>query len=292
MNSHAQVPTVLRLTDRLRVYFASRPRQDLSLTGYVDLDLEHPERILEVAEKPLLEPGGPGSFDEHGIMPASVFADGDTVRLYYSGWCRLAGKAPYHNTTGLAASEDGGRSFRRMVPGPVLDRIPEEPFSATSPWVIRVGDLWHVFYAPGLGWVEVGGKLEHIYDIRHGVSSDGIHWHRTGEVVFEQTHPEEAITRPTLWRRRDGEWWMWFCSRGSRGFRDGKNGYRIGFAVSSDLVRWRRDDPAAGIDLSVEGWDSQMMAYPCVVDTPAGLLMFYNGNDFGRGGFGYAVWEE
>jgi predicted GH43/DUF377 family glycosyl hydrolase len=292
MNTHAQVPTALVLPDRIRVYFSSRPRQDLSLTAYVDLDPLQPERILHVAAKPILEPGGPGSFDEHGIMPAAVVADGDVVRLYYSGWSRLNGKAPYHNSTGLAVSEDGGQTFRRLVPGPVLDRSAQEPFSATSPAVLRITNEWHVFYSSGLGWIDVDGKLEHIYDLRHATSADGIHWRRGGTPAVPQADPEEALTRPTLLRRGGDEWSMWFSARGSRGFREGRGAYRIGFARSRDLHEWRRDDRSAGIEASADGWDSEMIAYPCVVQTPRGLLMFYNGNGFGRDGFGYAVWEE
>jgi hypothetical protein len=290
MNTHAQVPTVLVLPDRIRAYFASRPRPDLSLTTYVDLDPEQPQRIIELAREPILQLGGPGSFDEHGNMPSAVVADGELVRLYYSGWRRLSGKAPYQNTTGLATSEDGGRTFRRWGDSPVLDVVPGEPFSATSPCVLRSGNLWHMFYSSGLAWIEVDGKTEHIYDIRHATSTDGICWQR-GPVAIAQSHPEEALTRATLWRR-NAEWAMWFCYRGSRGFRSGVGGYRIGFAVSSDLIHWRRNDSAAGIDLSAEGWDSQMLAYPCVVQTPLGLLLFYNGSDFGREGFGYAIWEK
>ena len=290
MNSHAQVPTTLVMPDRIRTYFASRPRSDRSLTTYVDLDLEQPHRILELAEEPILQPGGPGRFDEHGIMPAAVVADGNLVWLYYSGWRQLSGRVPYQNTTGLAVSEDGGRSFRRLSASPVLDAIPGSSLSATSPCVVRRGELWHMFYSSGLAWIDVDGKPEHIYDIRHATSRDGIGWQR-GPVAIAQSHPEEALTRPTL-LQRNAEWAMWFCYRGSRDFRTGAGGYRIGFAASSDLFQWERNDSVAGISLSAEGWDSQMVAYPCVTQSSNGLLMFYNGNDFGREGFGYAIWEE
>jgi predicted GH43/DUF377 family glycosyl hydrolase len=290
MNSHAQVPTALVLEDRIRVYVASRPRPDLSLTGYIDLDLTAPGRVLGMSEHPILDPGGPGTFDEHGIMPAAVVRDGNRVRLYYSGWSRLAGAAPYHNTTGLAISDDGGRTFRRECAGPVLDRAPHEPFSATSPCVVLHDGQWHIFYSAGLGWVEIEGKHEHVYDIRHAVSRDGIDWRRTARPSLPQAFPEEALTRPTILRRADGIWNMWFCHRGSRGFRGSGDAYRIGFARSSDLWEWSRDDRAAGIDVSDTGFDSEMIAYPCVVEVGDRLLMLYNGNGFGRDGFGCAEW--
>jgi hypothetical protein len=290
MNTHAQVPTALLLDDRIRVYIASRPKPGLSLTGYVDLNIAQPNRVLAVSDHPILELGGPGSFDEHGIMPSAVVRDGERVRLYYSGWSRLGSRAPYHNTTGLAVSEDGGRTFRRECPGPVLDRSPGEAFSATSPCVVRHEGTWHAFYSAGLGWLEIDGKLEHVYDIRHATSADGVDWRRPPQPALPQTFAEEALTRPTILLRDDGGWDMWFCHRGSRGFRDGGDAYRIGFACSSDLWAWRRDDNAAGIDVSDADFDSEMIAYPCVLRVGSRILMFYNGNGFGFDGFAWAEW--
>jgi predicted GH43/DUF377 family glycosyl hydrolase len=289
MNSHAQVPTALVLEDRIRVYVASRPKAGVSLTGYVDLDIEDPGKVITISSKPILDLGGPGSFDEHGIMPSAVVRDGDRVRLYYSGWSRLAGVAPYHNTTGLAVSRDGGQTFAREYPGPVLDRSPVEPFSATSPCVVEHEGTWHMFYSSGLGWLEIDGKWEHIYDLRHASSSDGVEWRRTAEPALPQTFVEEALTRPTILRQGDG-WDMWFSHRGSRNFRSDGDVYRIGFAHSRDLWTWHRDDTAAGIDISGTGFDSEMIAYPCVIRVGSRIIMFYNGNGFGRDGFAWAEW--
>jgi sucrose-6-phosphate hydrolase SacC (GH32 family) len=292
LNSHAQVPTALLMEDRIRVFIASRPTAGLSLTGWVDLERTRPERVLAVSEAPILQPGDRGSFDEHGIMPASVVTEGDEVRLYYSGWCRLAGGAPYHNSTGLAVSNDGGHTFRRACPGPVLDRGPWEPLSATSPCVLRHNGSWHAFYSSGVAWLQVDGKPEHVYDLHHATSADGIEWRRYHKPAVLQAFPEEALTRPTVIREADGGWAMWFCHRGSKGFRVGGDTYRIGFARSADLWSWDRLDAKAGIATSAEGWDSEMIAYPCVLEADGRRLLFYNGNGFGRDGFGWAEWEE
>lgn len=292
MNSHAQVPTALVLDDRIRIYVASRPKAGLSLTGFVDLDLSPSHRVIGVSSQPILDPGGPGTFDEHGIMPSAVVRDGRRVRLYYSGWSRLAGEAPYHNTTGLAVSDDEGSTFVRECPGPVLDRSPGEPYSATSPCIVRNNDTWHAFYSSGLGWVRIDDKWEHIYDLRHACSDDGVNWRRTTEPAVPQTFAEEALTRPTIVQREDGGWDMWFCHRGSRNFRSDGDAYRIGFARSNDLWTWHRDDGAAAIDVSRKGFDDEMIAYPCVIRVGPRLLMFYNGNGFGRDGFAWAEWND
>ena len=289
MHSHAQVPTVLDMGDRLRVYFAARPHPGLSMTSFVDLDRGDPSRVLAVHERPILELGLPGTFDADGVMPSSAVRDGDAVRLYYSGWCRLAGKAPYNNATGLAVSHDGGTTFARMFDGPILDRTAEEPWSATSPNVVRAaraaGTCGTRRARSGL---ETGGKMEHTYVIKSATSEDGIRWVRDNRAIFPVRGDDEAQTKPAV-LFRDGRWHMWFCYRGSRGFRAGGETYRMGYATSRDLIAWERDDESAGIDVSESGWDAQMVCYPEVVDLGDRVLMFYNGNGFGAGGFGYAA---
>ena len=43
-----------------------------------------------------------------------------------------------------------------------------------------------------------------------------------------------------------------------------------------------------GLNISGEGWDSDMMCYPHVYQTNDKVYMLYNGNEFGRYGFGAA----
>ena len=58
------------------------------------------------------------------------------------------------------------------------------------------------------------------------------------------------------------------------------------------MMRWTRDDSAAGIDVSDAGWDAGMLCYPHVFWHRDQVYMLYNGNAFGRGGFGLAVLEQ
>jgi hypothetical protein len=48
----------------------------------------------------------------------------------------------------------------------------------------------------------------------------------------------------------------------------------------------------AGIDVSNTGWDSEMICYPCVFEHKGTKYMLYNGNGYGRTGFGLAVMEK
>ena len=58
------------------------------------------------------------------------------------------------------------------------------------------------------------------------------------------------------------------------------------------MTTWKRDDIAAGIGVSEEGWDSQMQCYPHTFAVDDKTYMLYNGNEFGRFGFGLAVLED
>lgn len=289
MKTHAQVPTVLVMKDRLRIYFASRPEKELSLTTFVDVDINDISKVLYLHPEPILDPGRIGMFDEHGIMPASIIKKDNLVYLYYSGWSR-GSSLPYNNYTGLAISKDGGMSFEKYSYGPVIDRTPQELFSATSPCVLYEGK-WYMWYSSGTNWIKVKNKYEHTYDIKFALSDDGLRWIQTNKTVIAQRNKYEAVTRPAV-IKLDNIYHMWFCYRGSNNFRDGDDSYRIGYARSTDFINWERDDNKAGINVSENGWDSNMIAYPCVVKVKDQVLMFYNGNVFGEQGFGYAILEK
>ncbi len=287
INSHAQVPTLLLKEKTLRVYFSYRPERGLSLTTYLDLDINNLANILYIHSRPILEVGEPGMFDEHGIMPSSVIEKNGLIYMYYSGWQRST-TVPYNNYTGLAVSEDGGNSFKKYFKGPVLDRTPLELFSATSPLVMIVEDKWHCWYSSGTHWHKINNKFEHTYDLKYAHSKDGINWAQPNKIAIPQKNEFEAIVKPAI-IHINGTYHMWYSYRGSHNFRATGDSYRIGYAVSTDLKNWTRKDSEAGIVLSKNGWDSKMMAYPAVIKIKDKIIMVYNGNDFGAEGFGYAV---
>jgi hypothetical protein len=292
INSHAQMPVAQLRRDGLRLYFSTRPSAGCSVPAFIDVDIDNPTSVRNVCKRPLLELGAPGGFDEHGIMPTMILERDSDLLLYYTGWSRLAGKAPYNNSSGVAISYDGGDTFARRFPGPILSRTWIEPLSATLSWIVRDdAGILHMWYSTGIEWVPGDSHLEPVYLICYAWSYDGVAWKRTGRTIIPTVSPLEAQSRPVV-IYRDGAWHMWFCYRGSQGFRGGAAAYRMGYARSTDLRTWERDDAAAGIDVSDSGWDSEMIAYPCVIETPAGLLMFYNGNGFGASGIGWAKLEE
>lgn len=288
--THAQVPTVLVTGDVVRVYFAARDPRGRSYPAYVDLARHDLTRIVATQEMPIIDFGKPGTFDDEGIMPAYVLEQPEGVWMYYSGWNRRV-SVPYHNSTGLAVSHDGGKSFARKFEGPVMDRTPEEPYLAVTPTVLREDDKWRIWYISGLRWQEIDGKFEPIYVVKYAESVDGIRWTRPNITCIQQEHPLEAFSHPTV-VKRDGLYHMWYCYRDSRDYRDGKGSYRIGYGSSADGINWQRSDDRAGLPPSAEGWDSTMQCYPYVTVIDDTVYMFYNGNGFGQSGIGLAVLED
>ena len=150
--SHTHKPTPFLVDDRtLRVYFGVRDRKNVTRTTFVDLDPADPSRVLRVHDRPVFELGPIGAFDDAGANVSSVVRDGDRVLMYYIGW-NPGVTVPTRNAIGLAVSDDGGTTFRRMFDGPVLDRTKDEPYYTRAEDVRRDGALWRVWYTSGTSY--------------------------------------------------------------------------------------------------------------------------------------------
>jgi hypothetical protein len=295
LKEFAQAPATLVFDDFVRVYFSCRPPADaqgryVSRSAWVDLDRADLFKVRELAPEPILPLGGLGEFDEFGIYPVSVIREGSLVRAYYAGWTRCE-SVPFNTAIGGAISHDGGRSFEKLGNGPVLSYSPDEPFVLSGPKVRRFGGRYQLFYIAGRKWKPVDGRPEPVYKIRMATSEDGVHWIKGGRDLIEsRIEEDEAQASPDVFFAH-GKYHMFFCYRYSSHFRGRTHGYRIGYASSIDLLNWVRDDTRAGIDVSDEGWDSEMISYPHVFELDGRTYMAYLGNQVGRQGFGLAVLE-
>ena len=243
---HAQLPLPLALGDgRLRVYFSSRDEQNRSRSGFFETEADEPARIVRVHDRPALELGEPGAFDDRGVVAASLVEAGDELHMYYIGYT-AASDVPYVTNVGLAVSSDGGVSFTRRDAAPVLELGASGAVGANSPFVLRDGGRWRMWYGAVTGWDRTSGRPEPMYEIRHAESSDGVRWQLAGAGCIEPRYESEANTR--AWVLRDGGTYrMWFCYRAVLDFRENpEHGYRVGYAESGDGVRWERRDEEAG----------------------------------------------
>ena len=146
---------------------------------------------------------------------------------------------------------------------------------------------------PETGYPLINGKYEPEYIIKYATSKNGIDWIQPGITCIHPATKYESNTRPTVVKIGD-TYHMWFSYRGLEDYRGGAGSYKIGYAYSSDLLTWTRNDEGAGIRLSdnKEDWDGQTITYPYVTKLAGKYQMIYNGNGFGATGFGYATLKE
>ncbi|MCI8376714.1 MAG: glycosylase [Lachnospiraceae bacterium] len=294
---YAQGVNTLEFKEYLRIYFCCREKPDakgrtVSRVSYVDVEKENPKKIIRVADHPVLELGGLGEFDEFGTYPFSVIRAEEKVLGFYGGITRCE-SVPFNAAVGLCVSEDEGEHFEKIGKGPVLSYSYDEPFVVGSPKIRYFNDQYILTYSAGRVWtVKEGRRPEICYKLRMATSADAIHWKkRHVDLIPNKLGAYESQACGDI-LYKNGTYHMFFCYRNHENFRrDSKNSYRIGYAVSSDLMDWRRIDDAVGIDVSDNGWDSEMVAYPHVFEAAGKIYMLYLGNEVGKYGFGIAELE-
>lgn len=275
------IPTIDAVSEeRLRIFYFSCVENGDGRTGYVDVSTSDPSEILAYGQEPVLDIGEPGTFDDCGVIPSCIVPVGDKKYMYYVGVQRLE-KAPYLYMAGLAISEDG-LHYKKLKKTPILERTDDELFLRSATTIIEDNGVLRMWYVASLGWWDMNGKMQPTYVVRHAESKDGINWTATGHtcIDFKDEH-EYGFGRPWVIKEND-MYRMWYSIR-SR-----KEPYRIGYAESKDGFDWNRIDNEQGLERSPSGWDSEMICYPCVADVGGRRVMFYNGNQHGRDGFGYA----
>jgi sucrose-6-phosphate hydrolase SacC (GH32 family) len=292
----AQSPQALVFDDFIRIYFSTRSVDKksgkyFSHIAFVDF-AKNLRDVIRVSDKTVIPLGELGCFDEHGIFPMSVLRYGDVVYGYTCGWSRRV-SVSVDTAIGLAVSRDDGLTFQRIGDGPVIAASLHEPYLVGDSFVLVVDGRFHMWYIFGTGWRRYtpDSAPDRTYKIGHATSSDGINWTKEDarQIIPDILGPDESQALPTVIRIGERHH-MFFCYRESFDFRIGKGrGYRIGHAWSDDLCNWTRDDDYLLLRGTPGEWDSDMQCYPNVFECDGEIYLLYNGNEFGRFGFGLAI---
>jgi hypothetical protein len=293
--SYAQSPQVLMRDDGVRVYFSTRSvdaegGKFRSRIAFVDMTADL-KTVTGISGQTVIPLGDLGAFDEHGIFPMNVIRVGSEVWGYTCGWNRRV-SVSVDTAIGRVVSKDGGTTFQRLGKGPVLGPGLNEPFLVGDGFVLRDSHAFHMWYIFGTRWIRESAAAppDRVYKIGHATSVDGIDWIKQDGVpiIPDRLGATECQALPSVAWFGD-RYHMVFCYRGVHGFRtDSTKGYRIGYASSRDLIRWDRDDSGLGLSGTPGRWDSDMQCYPHLFVLNDQLYLLYNGNHFGRDGFGAA----
>lgn len=85
--SHAANPIAEHMKDDLfRVYFSARDEKNRSSIGYIVIDINNPQKILDEAKEPVLGPGELGMHDDSGASIGCIVKVNGARYLYYMGW--------------------------------------------------------------------------------------------------------------------------------------------------------------------------------------------------------------
>lgn len=282
--THGSHPCAIHVEDdRFVIAFTRRDRQQRSHIFLVQATVDRGSITLADEPRLAMSPGEPGWFDCDGVISVCPVHDGQADYLYYVGWQNLPGGL-WTCDTGRARLDLARLTMDREFCGPVLGRNKDHPlFAAATAFHVEDG-LWRTWFNSGIRWERAGTGWKHYYGIHYGTSEDGVTWTTyPGLVIPFADEYEYAFGRPCV-IKSNGRFLMWFAHRATRDI----DSYRIGFAWSEDGRKWHRDDSRSGIDVSGHGWDSEMICYPFVFRHKDCLYMLYNGNGYGRSGFGYA----
>ena len=281
----ALTPTPLLINDEvIRVYVGFRDAKGVSRIGYVDLDANEPSKVLSVSREPVLDLGRPGAFDDNGVILGDVVKFNNKIYMYYVGF-QLVEKAKFLAFTGLAICDDEGKEFHRVSETPILDRSDEGLYIRAIHSVILENNVWKIWYAAGNEWANIDGINYPNYHIKYIESPDGIHFpEKNGISCIKHENNEYRIGRPRVYKTQ--ACYEMYYTKGTL-----NKDYVPGYAISDNGIEWSRDDSMVGITKSNTGWDSITLCYPSLLTVKDKTYMFYNGNDMGRDGFGYAVLE-
>ena len=295
----AQSPQALVFEHFVRIYFSTRSVDKsngkyLSHIAFVDMQKNFRE-VIRVSDKTVIPLGELGTFDEHGIFPMSIMRHGDAVYGYTCGWNRRV-SVSVDTAIGLAISRDDGLTYQRIGAGPVLAASLHEPCLVGDGFVKVIGGIFHMWYIFGTGWKRFSSDAppDRTYKIGHAISNDGINWvkEESRQIIADRLGVDESQALPTV-IEISGRYHMFFCYRPSSDFRkNAGRGYRIGHAYSDDLLNWAREDDNPLLDTTPGEWDADMLCYPHVFKCDDKVYLLYNGNEFGRYGFGLAVLEQ
>lgn len=277
MKSHCMVPTPLKIKENIyRIFFASRNKKNQSQISFLDYNMET-SKILTKKKKIVFSKGNLGAFDDNGVIPSSVIKIGKKLYLFYIGW-KPGSTTRYSLVAGLAISKNNGLSFKRWSKAPILFNNDIEYIQIlTAPFVLKENRKWKMWYVSGTEWRE---KDKPLYNIKYAVSKNGTNWTQTKRVCIRLKKGERAVARPCVIKYKK-KYIMFYC------YEEKIGKYKIGNAISKDGINWKRLDNFYS-NKNLLKWENQMQCYPSVIKFKKDFYMFYNGNKYGKTGFGIA----
>ncbi|WP_298764382.1 hypothetical protein [uncultured Polaribacter sp.] len=278
--SHASNPLAIHLKEDIyRIFFSARNIENKSSISFVDIDILK-KKIIKISGKTIIKYGIDESFYSHGISIGNLFRDKKNKQfILFMGWQIREGN---HWRGDIGKLElISNNSLKLTQKTPFMSSDSEDKVSLSYPFVIFHDDIYKMWYGSTINWTSENKEMIHV--IKYATSKDGNIWEKHGIAIPYEIGVAQAFSKPSVIIDENG-FHMWYSFRGGNGLK-----YRIGYAFSKNGIEWQRKHNLTGIDVSDKGWDSEMICYPFVFEHKENLYMLYNGNSYGKDGFGLAL---
>lgn len=280
--THAANPLPVHLKgDIYRIFYSGRNEENKSSVSFVDIDIIT-RKVIYDPKVPVAIFGAAESYYSHGISVGNLFSteEGRDIILFM-GW-QIPYDQHWRGDIGCLEVENLlDESIRMKVNDIAYMRVDDEDaVSLSYPFVMYHEGIYKMWYGSTISWTSENDEMIHV--IKYATSNDALNWKKHGIAIPYEIGVAQAFSRPSI-IADDEKYHMWFSYRSGLGQK-----YRIGYATSRDGISWENDLKNVGIDVSEDGWDSEMICYPFVFDHKGIRYMLYNGNGHGKDGFGLA----
>ncbi|PJJ10955.1 hypothetical protein CLU83_4434 [Flavobacterium sp. 1] len=280
--SHASNPLAIHLNENVfRIFYSARNSLNKSSVSFVDIDIVTLENINNPDEV-VFSYGKKESFYSHGVSIGNCYTQNNKDYILFMGWQFKDGE---HWRGDVGRLEVIDKKTLLLDPVHAFMEIDEEDkISLSYPWVMFHEGIYKMWYGSTIDWTSENEEMIHV--IKYATSIDGENWEKHGIAIPYEIGVAQAFSKPSV-LIVDSGYHMWYSYRSGDGTK-----YRIGYSHSGDGIRWECKHNKVGIDVSKTGWDSEMICYPFVFEHKNDKYMLYNGNDYGKTGFGLAILEK
>jgi predicted esterase/predicted GH43/DUF377 family glycosyl hydrolase len=235
-----------------------------------------------VVDRPVLQYGETGSWDEGGVYNPVVIKDSDTLRMWYIGTDITPNVWNGESHLGYAWSIDGV-VWTRYFNNPVfMFDLSVDQSNVLDFNIIKDGEEYKMWYSSEFRDFFPAG-------VGYATSYDGINWIRHSETVLSSGESGDwdypNIGMGTIIKEED-TYKMWYY--GGSWF----TGFQIGMATSSNGIQWEKynnpttpvqpyqnSDPVLLAGQLGLDWDFHKVMYPAVLKNEYGYEMWYTGSN-------------
>ena len=280
MNSHASLPTIINISNEyFRIFFSTRDIFNRSHTTFVDLNLQYwrpGNKLIHTQKKPTFSPGKIGLFDDCGVTVSTFLKTKSGMYAYYLGWTQKK-TTLFSNEIGIAYV-DKNYNFNRIQNLPIYGRTEVEPLTFGYPTILKYNNKISMYYDGIKKW-NLKNQASYKFNLREAIYNKKDKWIFTNKELIKLKSNERAITRPTF-MILNKKLIMIFSL-------DVAGKYELAAACQNNNGKWSRMNNFTFVNSGQE-WDSIDNCYPSIFESNNQYYMLYNGNGYGKSGFGIA----